>query len=83
MIWYQQLAFLHAFLWSLEVSTWYDIKLVKEVKYLGVLVDYQIIWTSQFALTTCKISRGIGMRRCACAVLEMRIMNISSCIANF
>ena len=42
-----------------------DIKLVKEVKYLGVQVDHQLKWTSQLALTTNKISRGIGMLRCA------------------
>ena len=38
-----------------------DIKLVKEVKYLGIQVDHQLKWTSQLALTTNKISRGIGM----------------------
>ena len=42
-----------------------DIKLVKEVKYLGVQVDHQLKWTSQLALTTNKISRGIGMLRYA------------------
>ena len=42
-----------------------DIKLVKQVKYLGVQVDHQLKWTSQLALTTNKISRGIGMLRYA------------------
>ena len=42
-----------------------DIKLVKEVKYLGVQVDHQLKWTSQLALTTNKISGGIGMPRYA------------------
>ena len=41
-----------------------DIKLVK-VKYLGVQVDHQLRWTSQLALTTSKMSRGIGMLRYA------------------
>ena len=42
-----------------------DIKLVKEVKYLGVQANHQLKWTSQLALTTNKISRGIGMLRYA------------------
>ena len=42
-----------------------DIKLVKEVKYLGVQADHLLKWTSQLALTTNKISRGIGMLRYA------------------
>ena len=39
--------------------------MVKEVKYLGVQVDHQLKWTSQLALTTNKISRGIGILRYA------------------
>ena len=39
--------------------------MVKEVKYLDVQVDHQLKWTSQLALTTNKISRGIGMIRYA------------------
>ena len=53
-----------------------DIKLVKEVKYLGVQVDHQLIWTSQLALTTNKISRGIGMLRYAKQYLPLSIVKI-------
>ena len=35
------------------------------VKYLGVQVDEQLKWASQLALTTKKISRGIGILRYA------------------
>ena len=40
-----------------------DIKLVKEVRYLGVQVYHQLKWTSQLVVTTNKISRGNGMLR--------------------
>ena len=40
-------------------------KLVKGVKYFGVQVNHQYKWTSQLAIITNKISRGIGMLRYA------------------
>ena len=48
-----------------------DIKLVKELKYLAVQVDHHLKWTSQSALTTNKISRGIGMLRYAKQYLQI------------
>lgn len=42
-----------------------ETKLVKETKHLGVQVDHQLQWTSQLALTTNKISRGVHVHRFA------------------
>ena len=50
--------------------------MVKEVKYLGVQVDHQLKWTSQLALTTHKISRGIGMLRYAKQYLPLSTVKI-------
>ena len=42
-----------------------DLKLVSDVKYLGVQVDQELKWTNQLTTVTNKISRGIGILRYA------------------
>ena len=42
-----------------------DVKLVSDVKYLGVQVDQELKWTNHLTTVTKKISRGIGMLRYA------------------
>ena len=42
-----------------------DVKLVSDVKYLGVQVDQELKWANHLTTATKKISRGIGMLRCA------------------
>ena len=41
------------------------VKLVSDVKYLGVQVDQELKWTNHLSIVTKKISRGIGMLRYA------------------
>ena len=40
-----------------------DVKLVSDVKYLGVQVDQELKWTNHLTTVTNKISRGIGILR--------------------
>ena len=42
-----------------------DVKLVSDVKYLGVQVDQELKWTKHLTTVTKKIAKGIGMLRCA------------------
>ena len=42
-----------------------DVKLVSDVKYLGVQVDQELKWTNHLSIVTKKISRGIGILRYA------------------
>ena len=42
-----------------------DVKLVSDVKYLGVQVDQELKWANHLTTVTKKISKGIGMLRCA------------------
>ena len=42
-----------------------DVKLVSDVKYLGVQVDQELKWTNHLTTFTKKISRGIGILRYA------------------
>ena len=42
-----------------------DVKLVSDVKYLGVQVDEELKWTNHLTTVTKKISRGIGILRYA------------------
>ena len=40
-------------------------KFIGDVKYLGVPVDQELKWTNNLTTVTKKISRGIGILRCA------------------
>ena len=42
-----------------------DVRLVSDVKYLRVQVDQELKWTNHLTTVTKKISRGIGILRCA------------------
>ena len=42
-----------------------DVKLVSDVKYLGVQVDQELNWTNHLTTVTKNISRGIGILRYA------------------
>ena len=49
-----------------------DVKLVSDVKYLGVQVDQELKWTNHLTTVTKKISRDIGILRCAKTIFSTR-----------